>query len=86
VTNTTGTYDEMQQSCFDHNPSGFLAVPFTSEEREEKVALVQASPHGDVPFWVGYKLPANSNPAHENNYNGENSKTMAEVGYWQWDR
>ena len=89
VTSTTGTYDEMQAACVARDAAAHLVVPVTDAERLAAIAAVEASSHipdpeGDVDFWVGYRLPKNSDPSSETNYDGENGQTMEQVGYWQW--
>ena len=59
-------------------------MPVTDAERLAAIAAVEASSHipdpeGDVDFWVGYRLPENSDPSSETNYDGENGQTMEQV-------
>ena len=84
VTPGAGTYEEMQAECVAYDPTAHLVVPANDAERRAAVAAVQASPHGDVNFWVGYELPRGRHPKDEGNYGGENGKTMQQMGYWQW--
>ena len=85
VTPGAGTYEEMQAECVAYDAAAHLVVPANDAERRAAVAAVQASPHGDVNFWVGYVLPRRGHPGNEKNYGGENGKSMEQMGYWQWD-
>ena len=85
MTPGAGTYEEMQAECVAYDPTAHLVGPANDAERRAAVAAVQASPHGDVNFWVGYELPRRSHPSNEKNYGGENGKSMEQMGYWQWD-
>ncbi len=84
VTLITGTYTEAKAACEARDASAILAVAVNQAEMDAQYAAMTASSHGNLGYWVGYTLPANSDPAHETNYDGENGQTMLENAFWVW--